>query len=801
MQLKRFIMILLVVILAVSAATITVAADTGATLEMAVEVTSSTAISDSPLTVMAGDIVTVRITIVDNPGISMFITRFTYDPEIFHLENTITVNDKNLNIISDAVTGDVLNGRNQFQLKEDGYIYGMSATNLNDTSEEGLLIELTFKAKAAAGLAEFCLESTAGDVAFTGKTPQNKDQFSIKTENASVLVHNMVLEKKVEASCTNNGYSRYVCSGCDYSEIRDTVSAFGHTPVQNDYTAPTCTEPGYTGGKYCSTCEEVLVPAGEIPATGHIPQEGATCLEDTYCSVCEVLMWEATDHIPGADATCTEAQICTVCKTELTPATGHTPGAGATCNEAQTCVTCGETLAAAQGHKPGAAATCHAPQICIACGEVVAEQLSHKWGNWEIVTNATEEENGLKKRTCSACGEIDEEIIPMLGKKHDYEAVVVPPTCTEKGYTEYICKECGDTYQDDFTEMIPHDFDAVVTEPTCTEKGYTTFTCSVCELIEKDEYVDAVGHDHSGPGATCNAPQTCLTCGEIIAEMTVHAANWEIVAKLEPTCVTPGHESYIFCNLCQVYAKEKVDLPATGQHTPGAEATCTTAQICTVCNAEIVAAKGHTPGAGATCTTAQNCTVCGEELAAALGHTPGAEATCTTAQTCTVCGNKLTPAKGHTEVVDAAVAATCTTEGKTEGKHCSVCSEVIVAQETVPAAGHTEGEWIVTQEPAIGAEGLRQKACTVCGEVVASEPVEALTAPETEPATEPETDPETKEEDTSAESKTESGTNSGDNTQANEGCLSVISGTGTLVTCILMAGGAWLCSSRKKEQD
>jgi hypothetical protein len=157
-------------------------------------------------------------------------------------------------------------------------------------------------------------------------------------------------------------------------------------------------------------------------------------------------------------------------------------------------------------------------------------------------------------------------------------------------------------------------------------------------------------------------------------------------------------------------------------------ATCTTPATftcaCTTAGCDVeplvietAPALGHTPGAEATCTTAQICTVCSAEVVPAKGHTPGAEATCTTAQVCTVCSVELAPAKGHTPETLAAKAATCTEDGLTEGSKCTTCNAVLTEQTKIAATGHTYGDWAVKKEATVTKEGVEERTCTVCGHV------------------------------------------------------------------------------------
>jgi hypothetical protein len=54
--------------------------------------------------------------------------------------------------------------------------------------------------------------------------------------------------------------------------------------------------------------------------------------------------------------------------------------------------------------------------------------------------------------------------------------------------------------------------------------------------------------------------------------------------------------------------------------------------------------------------------------------------------------------------------------GKTEGKHCSVCNEVIVTQTEVAALGHNYGEYVYNNDATTNADGTETATCSRCGE-------------------------------------------------------------------------------------
>ena len=467
-------------------------------------------------------------------------------------------------------------------------------------------------------------------------------------------------------------------------------------------------------------------------------------------TVCNHDFVETVTKAPTCTETGLKDQVCKdtancghVNKDVEIAALGHTAGAGATCTTAQTCSVCGVEMAAALGHTEvvdaAVAPTCTETGLtegkhCSVCNEVlVAQTVVDALGHTEVVDAAvapTCTETGLTEgKHCSVCNEvlIAQEEVAALGHTEVIDKAVAP-TCTETGLTEgKHCSVCGEVLvKQEVVDALGHTevVDAAVA-PTCTETGLTEGKhCSVCgEVLIAQEVVDALGHTEATDAAVA------------------------------PTCTETGLTEGKHCSVCgEVLVAQEV-VAALG-HTAGAEATCTTNQICTVCGTELNAALGHDMvrdnEVPATCTkpgsqAGAHCSRCdytegGGEIPA-LGHTEVIDAavapTCTETgltegKHCSVCGEVLVKqevvdALGHTEAVDAAVAPTCTETGLTEGKHCSVCGEVFVAQEVVDALGHTEATDAAVA-PTCTETGLTEgKHCSVCGEVlVAQEEVAAL---------------------------------------------------------------------------
>lgn len=110
---------------------------------------------------------------------------------------------------------------------------------------------------------------------------------------------------------------------------------------------------------------------------------------------------------------------------------------------------------------------------------------------------------------------------------HNYEESVVPPTCTQMGYTHYQCRYCEDNYDGDYTDTVPHTHgDEVITrraEPTCTQDGLDigVVRCSECGIVvEENQYaVPALGHNFvvkSFDGTTVHSEcDRCLQTNDI----------------------------------------------------------------------------------------------------------------------------------------------------------------------------------------------------------------------------------------------------------------------------------------------
>ena len=351
---------------------------------------------------------------------------------------------------------------------------------------------------------------------------------------------------------------------------------------------------------------------------------------------------------------------------------------------------------------------------------------SHTYGSAVITKQPTCTSEGTKTKTCTQCGATVTETIAKTS--HKYVATVVAPTCTTNGYTLHKCSVCGTSYKDSTTKATGHSYgNSVVTkQPTCTAEGTKTKTCTKCnatvtETIAKTshKYVDTV----IAPTCTTDGYtlHKCSVCGTSYKDNTTkatdHSYGNSVVTK-QPTCTSVG-TAIKTCTKCNATVTETIPKTSHKYTDTVVAPTCT--------------ADGY---------TLHKCSVCGtsykDSITKATGHSYGnsvvtKQPTCTAegtkTKTCTKCNATVTeklPAKGHTAVTDKGYPATCTTAGKTDGSHCSVCNTVIKVQTVINATGHKSSGWITDKAASIGVKGSKHKECTVCKKVLETAEIPAL---------------------------------------------------------------------------
>ena len=312
---------------------------------------------------------------------------------------------------------------------------------------------------------------------------------------------------------------------------------------------PECGEDGYVKVE-CGHCGAVLSEE-VLPATGEHDMSAWTTVKEADCT-----------HDGSEERTCS---ICGFTETRVIEALGHDPVENVL--EEAGCLTEGSVQT-----------------VCDRCGAVLSTEtvpaLGHDWSDWDVVTKATWDEDGLRVRKCERCGREESEVIPAESKNHEHdftgkETILTEPDCTHPGEKEVACinPNCDAVKKVDIP-ALGHDWSEwqTVTEPQWETEGLERRTCSRCDAVEEQVIPTLESthvHDFSGEGTILEEP----TCTE--------AGSRKVVCS-EPLC---GEEQIIA-------------IPATG-HTAGEwevvkEATCTEKgeqiQKCTVCG-EIVATR------------------------------------------------------------------------------------------------------------------------------------------------------------------------------------------------------------------
>ena len=196
-------------------------------------------------------------------------------------------------------------------------------------------------------------------------------------------------------------------------------------------------------------------------------------------------------------------------------------------------------------------------------------------------TTASCTRGGMEGWLCSVCGKMEQRLVGAYEHNIDEDTYVeVKATCTEDGYVEFDCKDCGKHYLFTTEYATGHNYKAVVTPATCTTDGYTTYTCENCGDTYKADETPATGHNWKYVSDLFGQDIVeCTICHN--SKMVSH--NWVEIERIEPTCAKKGMVTY-YCDICGQCHEEYLDKLEHDTVTCTTESTCTEhGHIVTVC--------------------------------------------------------------------------------------------------------------------------------------------------------------------------------------------------------------------------
>ncbi len=230
-------------------------------------------------------------------------------------------------------------------------------------------------------------------------------------------------------------------------------------------------------------------------------------------------------------------------------------------------------------------------------------------------------------------------------QSHTHNLTLTPAksaTCMEDGNTAYYsCNGCDKWFLDAAGTQEITDKDSVIIYKTGhsydeSAWGYRTAEGHAHNCRNCDAH-DTVQSHTPGAAATESTPQTCTVCGYIIAPATGHTHNLTLTPAKFATCVEDGNTAYYTCDGCdkwfsdaagtqEITDQDSVIISKTGhsydESAWGYQTAEGHARKCRNCDAHDTV-QSHTPGAAATESTPQTCTVCGYIIVPATGAEPG----------------------------------------------------------------------------------------------------------------------------------------------------------------------------------